>query len=74
MGKDYTTESKSRKRGSRSEIKEFRHDDKPRNRRSSFEDVEMAAPRKSKKSKERKGKGEKKHHGNFDAFTKKNKQ
>ena len=74
MGKDYTTESKSRKRGSRSEIKEFRHDDKPRNRRSRFEDVEMAAPRKSKKSKERKGKGEKKHHGNFDAFTKKNKQ
>ena len=74
MGKDYTTESKSRKRGSRSEIKEFRHDDKPRNRRSRFEDVEMAAPRKSKQYKERKGKGEKKHHGNFDAFTKKNKQ
>lgn len=74
IGKDYTTESKSRKRASRSEIKEFRHDDKPRNRRSRFEDVEMAAPRKSKKSKERKGKGEKKHHGNFDAFTKKNKQ
>ena len=74
MGKDYVSESKTKKRGSRSEIKEFRHDEKPRNRRTRFEDVEMSAPRKPRKSKDKKGKGDKKHHGNFDAFTKKNKQ
>lgn len=76
MGKDYATEGKSKgkKRNSRSEIIEFRHDDKRQSRRTRYEDEVEFSPRKGngkKKSKERKDKNDKKHHGNFDTFIKK---
>ena len=77
LDKDYNNESKERgkkKRSSRSEIKEFRHEENRRGRRTRFEDVEEFAPRKNRgksKGKSGKEKGEKKHHGNFDTFIKK---
>lgn len=76
LDKDYAIESKGKKRNSRSEIKEFRHEEK-RHGRTRFEDAEELISQsgkgkgKGKKQKSKKGKEDKKRHGNFDAFIKK---
>ena len=72
LDKDYSAnESRgSKKRGSRSEITDPRHEEKRRSRRNRFDDSEERPARK-KNDRRTKEKAGKKPHGNFDKFKKK---
>ena len=78
IDKDYTADSgKGKKRASRSEIVDSRREsDKPRrNSRSRVDEADFErAPKKDRKRDRKEGKESKKHHGNFDAFSKKKKR